>query len=77
MKSWMKEIMQDGPVVKLKRKTPAQKKAYDHYVFCERQEDRYMGSVFVTPQGERDHRAKTKAAYDECVRLGMGVEHGL
>ena len=47
------------------------------YEFAERQEDRYLGSVFVTPSGQRDYEAKTQAAYQECKRLGMGVEHGL
>jgi len=68
--------MYDTPV-KLKRKTPAQNKAYKAYVFAEQQEDRYLGSVFVTPVGQRGYEAKTKAAHDECIRLGMTHEHGL
>lgn len=36
-----------------------------------------LGSVFVTPMGQRDHEAKVTAAYEACKRLGMGVEHGL
>lgn len=62
---------------KLKRKTPEQKKALDAYNNALRQEDRYLGSVFVTPIGQRQVEAKTKAAYDECRRLGMTHEHGL
>lgn len=62
---------------KLTRKTPAQKKAFDAYKRAERDEDRYLGSVFVTPVGARSYRGKTQAAYEECKRLGMGVEHGL
>lgn len=61
----------------MKHKTPAQKKAYEAYLFAERQEDRYLGSVFVTPSGQRDYEAKTKAAYDSCKALGMTHEHGL
>lgn len=60
-----------------KRITKEQKAALAKYEFAERQEDRYMGSVFVTASGQRDYEAKTKAAYDECKRLGMTHEHGL
>ena len=59
------------------RLTKEQRKALDAYKFAEKQEDRYLGSVFVTPIGQREYEAKTKAAYDECKRLGMGIEHGL
>lgn len=59
------------------RLTKEQKKAREAYEFAERQEDRYMGSVFVTPSGQRDYEAKTTAAYQRCKALGMGVEHGL
>jgi len=62
---------------KLKRKTPAQKQAFDTYRLRERMEDNYNGSVFVTAAGQEGYRAKTRAAYNECVRLGMGIEHGL
>jgi hypothetical protein len=64
-------------MMKLKRKTPEQKKAFEAYEFALRQEDRYLGSVFVTPQGQRDVEARTKAAYEACKRLGMTYEHGL
>jgi hypothetical protein len=57
--------------------TPVQKKALAAYEFHLREEDRYFGSVFVNPIGERAILAKTKIAYDECVRLGMTHEHGL
>ena len=67
----------DFPQVKKIRKTPAQKKALDAYNFALRQEDRYLGSVFVTVQGQRDIEAKTKVAYDACKRLWMTHEHGL
>lgn len=61
----------------LKRKTTAQKKAYEAYQLAERQEDRYMGSVFVTSSGERAYRERTTAAYEACKALGMTHEHGL
>lgn len=64
------------PAVK-KRMTSQQKKALAAYRFALQQEDRYLGSVFVTPIGQRRHEALTKAAYDECKRLGLGIEHGL
>jgi glycine/D-amino acid oxidase-like deaminating enzyme len=59
------------------RKTPDQKQALAAYEFAERQFDRYMGSVFANSQGQADHEAKVKAAYEACKRLGMGIEHGL
>jgi hypothetical protein len=59
------------------RLTKEQRKALDLYELCERKEDRYMGSVFVTPSGQRDYEAKTKAAYEACKALGMTHEHGL
>lgn len=57
--------------------TPAQRKARDAYEFAEREFDRYMGSVFVNPIGQRKHEDKVTAAYQACKALGMGVEHGL
>ena len=57
--------------------TKAQREALKAYRFSERQEDRYLGSVFVTPIGQREYEAKTQAAYEACKRLGMGIEHGL
>ena len=59
------------------RKTAAMKLALRKYNFALSQEDRYLGSVFVTPQGQRDIEAKTAAAYAECKALGMTHEHGL
>jgi 3'-phosphoadenosine 5'-phosphosulfate sulfotransferase (PAPS reductase)/FAD synthetase len=60
-----------------KRLTPAQRAALNAYEFALRQEDRYMGSVFVTIDGQRKQEAKTRAAYDACKALGMTYEHGL
>ncbi len=57
--------------------TPAQRKAFEAYRYAERQEDRYLGSVFANDHGQRQYEAKTQAAYQECKRLGMGIEHGL
>lgn len=57
--------------------TRDQKKALADYEYRLRQEDRYLGSVFVTPMGQRAIEAKTKVAYDRCVSLGMTWEHGL
>jgi hypothetical protein len=61
----------------MKRNTKEQKKALEAYKNAERQEDRYLGSVFVTPSGQRDYEAKTKAAYERCKALGMTYENGL
>ncbi len=57
--------------------TSEQKKALADYNYALKQEDRYLGSVFVTPVGQKDKEAKTKEAYDRCVKLGMTYEHGL
>ena len=57
--------------------TRDQKQALAEYEFRLREEDRYLGSVFVTPFGQREIEAKTKRAYDRCVSLGMTHEHGL
>ena len=49
--------------------TPAQKKALERYNHALRQEDRYLGSVFVTPMRQREIEAKTKASYDARERM--------
>ena len=49
--------------------TRIQKKALEAYLFAERQEDRYLGSVFVNPIGQRDYEEKRGAAYRECTRV--------
>ena len=59
------------------RLTPAQRKAMEAYKFAERQFDRYMGSVFVTAHGQRQHEEKVAAAVRACKALGMGIEHGM
>lgn len=57
--------------------TKDQKAALAAYEYALKQEDRYLGSVFVNPLGQRAIEAKTKAAYDRCLSLGMTWEHGL
>ena len=64
-------------MVKQVRRTKPQLEALKAYRFAERQEDRYLGSVFVTPTGQRQYEEKTRAAYEACKHLGMGIEHGL
>jgi hypothetical protein len=59
------------------RFTKAQREALKVYNFAVQQEDRYLGSVFVTPKGQAEYEAKTKAAYEKCVALEMTHEHGL
>ena len=59
------------------RLTRDQRKALEAYEFRLREEDRYFGSVFVNAHGQRQIEAKTKAAYEACLRLGMTHEHGL
>lgn len=60
-----------------KRLTKDQKAALAAYEYALRQEDRYLGSVFVTPMGQREIEAKTAEAYARCKALGMTYEHGL
>lgn len=57
--------------------TPEQKKALAAYNEALRQEDRYLGSVFVTPSGQREIESRTQSAYQKCKGLGMAWEHGL
>lgn len=60
-----------------KRLTKDQKAALEAHARVERQMDRYMGSVFVTPVGQRDYEAKVQSAYEACKALGLGYQHGL
>tara|TARA_B110000503_G_scaffold97623_1_gene146471 strand:+ start:127 stop:318 length:192 start_codon:yes stop_codon:yes gene_type:complete len=57
--------------------TLEQKKALAAYNEAMRQEDRYLGSVFVTPSGQREIESLTQIAYQKCKGLGMTWEHGL
>jgi hypothetical protein len=55
--------------------TRDQKRALADYEFRLREEDRYLGSVFWEPQGQRDIEAKTRIAYERCISLGMTHKH--
>jgi hypothetical protein len=77
MISASREAEMNGSKMSKPKLTRDQKQALADYEYRLRQEDRYFGSVFVTPQGQREIEAKTKAAYDRCVSLGMTHEHGL
>jgi hypothetical protein len=57
--------------------TKAQRAALKAYNFAVSQEDRYLGSVFVTPTGQRSVEARTRKAYEACKALGMDYRHGL
>ena len=57
--------------------TSDQKRALERYNFCLREEDRLGGSVFANEINTRRQEAKTKEAYESCLRLGMTYEHGL
>jgi hypothetical protein len=59
------------------RLTKQQRGALKAYQLAERQEDRFLGSVFVTPALQRQYEAKTHAAYLECKRLGLDHTTGL
>ena len=61
---------------KLKRRTPAQKKAMERHTFELQQYDRFMGSVFASTQGQRMHEAKIDAAYADCIATGCNEGHG-
>ena len=45
-------------------------KAEKELRFALAQEERYMGSVFVTAQGQRQHEEKVRAAYANYRRAG-------
>jgi len=59
------------------RLSKAQAAALKAYNFALAQEDRYLGSVFVTPMGQRAKEAQTQAAYAACKALGMTHANGL
>jgi hypothetical protein len=54
-----------------------QRKALAAYEFALRQEDRYLGSVFVNAHGQRQVEERTRQAFEACKALGMTHEHGL
>ena len=52
------------------RRTKEQIKAEERLRFALAQEERYMGSVFVTSHGQRQHEEKVKAAYANYRKAG-------
>ncbi len=75
LKALLKNL--DEPKPTKRRLSPAQNKALKAYEYAERQEDRYLGSVFVNEHGQRLIEEKRKIAYAACIALGMTHEHGL
>jgi hypothetical protein len=63
--------------MKLPRLNKEQKQALAAYNYALGQEDRYLGSVFVTSGGQKNIEAKTEIAYIRCRDLGLTHEHGL
>ena len=63
--------------MKVLKLTKLQRTALKNYNFALAQEDRYLGSVFVTSSGQRAQEEKTQIAYQACIKLGMNHEHGL
>jgi hypothetical protein len=59
------------------RMSREQAEALKRYRFAVQQEDRYLGSVFVNPIGQRKHEDAVRAAHERCKRLGLGIDHGL
>ena len=53
-----------------KRRTREQIKTEKALRFALSEEDRYMGSVFVTPSGQRKHEEKVSMAYANYKRSG-------
>lgn len=76
MYSYTRAAAQIAPIKQV-RKTPEQTKALKAYNFALQQEDRYLGSVFATPSGQKRYEALTEEAYQRCKSLGMGPDHGL
>ncbi len=63
------EQRQQAAAIRYQKKI--QKRALAEYRFVMEQEDRYLGSVFVTPIGTRDWAAKVKDAEEACRRAGV------
>lgn len=55
------------------RMTPEQKKAWVAYDLAVKQEDRYLGSVFANPRGQRQYEEKVKDAYERLKRTGITI----
>ena len=63
--------------IKKRRISPTYVAALREYNFRVAREYNYLGAVFVTPAGQAQYEAETKRAYDACIAIGMGAEHGL
>jgi hypothetical protein len=64
-------------MIKRTKLTAEQKRALQAYDFALREEDRFMGSVFVNAFSQRQQEAKTREAYERCKDLGMVYEYVL
>jgi hypothetical protein len=69
---WDQLVSQSNSTKRATRLTPKQKKAVRDYEFALKQEDRYLGSVFVTSAGQANQEAKTRAAYLKAEALEVG-----
>jgi len=56
---------------KARHEKKIKKRALAEYRFAMEQEDRYLGSVFVTPIGTRDWAEKVKETEEACIRAGV------
>jgi len=55
---------------KKKRRTKEEIKTETALRFALSEEERYMGSVFVTPSGQRKHEERVRQAYADYRRAG-------
>jgi hypothetical protein len=53
------------------RLTKEQKAAVARYERCLREEDRYLGSVFANPIGQKRVEENTRQAFEAAKRLGV------
>jgi hypothetical protein len=51
--------------------TKEQKAAVSRYEQCLREEDRYFGSVFANPTGQKRVEENTRQAFEAAKRLGV------
>lgn len=63
------EQRQQAAAIRYQKKI--QKRALAEYRFAMKQEDRYLGSVFVNQLGIRDWADKVKVAEEACRRAGV------
>jgi hypothetical protein len=54
----------------MKRQTKQQSRAEKELRMAISEEDRYMGSVFVTSHGQRQHEERVRLAYAEYRKVG-------